>query len=193
MKNRVKMQILAALVLLGAGWWLTACKSAPQLTKDQALTMIQANYAQSQATTFDILVDDRGMQQGVAAKFWAGIKRYPNGYWGDFKLTPDGAKVLKLVSGGDTIKWRPEGPNDPRYAIAIEPLSAVKLEARTDSLGDPQTLGDSRTVAFTEDVNLSALPDALQNIAHNPGNKLTTSRLATFTLDNGAWALKSIN
>lgn len=193
MKNRVKMQVLAALVLLGAGWWLAACKSAPQLTKDQALTMIQANYAQAQATPFDILVDDRGMQQGVAAKYWVGMKRYPNGYWADFKITPDGAKLLKLVSGGDVIQWRPNSPSDPRYAVAIEPLTAVHFGARADSLGDIQDLGDNKTVGFIEDVNLSPLPDALQNIAHNPGNKLSTQRLATFTLTNGAWTLKSVN
>jgi len=192
-KNRVKMQILGALVLVSAGFWLTACKSAPPLTKEQALAMIQAKYAQGPGTPFDVSVDDRGMQQGVAAKYWVGVKRYPNGYWADFKLTPDGAKAMKLTTSGDTIQWRPDGPNDPRYAVVVESIAPSHLEARADSVGDVQSLGDDKTVAFVEDVNLSALPDALQNIAHNPGNKLSTQRLATFALVNGAWTLQSIN
>jgi len=36
------------------------------------------------------------------------------------------------------------------------------------------------------------LPDALKTMAHNPGNTLSTQRMATFTLVNGAWSLKSI-
>jgi hypothetical protein len=32
----------------------------------------------------------------------------------------------------------------------------------------------------------------LQAIAQNPGNKLSTQRVATFTLANGAWILQSI-
>jgi hypothetical protein len=36
------------------------------------------------------------------------------------------------------------------------------------------------------------MPDALQGIAHNPGNKLSTKRHADFVLDNGVWTLKGI-
>jgi hypothetical protein len=43
-----------------------------------------------------------------------------------------------------------------------------------------------------EDVNLDSLPGPLQNIAQNPGNKLSSQRQATFVLNNGAWTLKSI-
>jgi hypothetical protein len=32
----------------------------------------------------------------------------------------------------------------------------------------------------------------LQNIAHDPMNKLSTQRVATFVLTNGAWTLQSI-
>jgi hypothetical protein len=93
-KNAVKIQTFAALVLLGAGGFLAGCKSAPDLTQDQAKTMIQANYDQSAGTPFNIAVDDTGMQKGVHAKYWSGVKSYPNGYWGDFKLSPDGVKLI---------------------------------------------------------------------------------------------------
>jgi hypothetical protein len=189
-KNAVKMQALAAWVLLGAGF-LAGCKSAPVLTSDQAKTMIQAKYDADPGSPFNITVDDRGMQQGVHAKYWLGTKRYPNGYWGDFKLTPDGMKVVKLPDGGDTIQWRPDSPNDPRYAVTVVPLMASKLKAR--NVGDVQDVGDTRTVSFMEDVDLSGMPPSLQAIAENPGNKLSAQRHATFVLDNGAWTLKSID
>jgi hypothetical protein len=189
-KNAVKMQTLAALVLLGAGGFLAGCKSAPDLTQDQAKTMIQAKYDKDQGTVFNIAVNDRGMQQGVTANYWLGVKRYPNGYWGDFKLTPAGVKVVKLQSGGDTIQWRPDGPNDPNYTVIVVPLALSKLKTR--SLDDVQTIADTRTVTYMEDVDLSNLPAPLQGLANNPANKLSTKRMATFTLANGAWTLQSI-
>jgi len=189
-KNAVKIQTLAALVLLSAGGFLAGCKSAPELTQDQATTMIQAKYDKDPGTVFNIAVNDRGMQQGVHANYWLGTKRYPNGYWGDFKLTPDGVKVLKLQSGGDTIQWRPDGPSDPTYTIIVIPLVTSKL--KTHGIGDVQTIADTRTVTYMEDVDLSNLPAGLQAIAQNPGNKLSTQRVATFALANGAWTLQSI-
>ena len=190
MKNAVKIQTLAALVLLGAGGFLAGCKSVPELTQDQAKTMIQAKYDKDPGTVFNIAVDDVGMQKGVHANYWLGVKRYPNGYWGDFKLTPDGVKVVKLPSGGDTILWHPDTPKDPRYSIIVIPLVTSKLKVR--SPGDVQMLADNRTVTFMEDVDLSSLPAPLQGIAQNPFNKLSTQRVATFTLVDGAWTLKSI-
>ena len=194
MKNAVKVQALAALVLLGVGGFLAGCKSAPELTKDQATAMIQAKYDKDPGTVFNIAVNDTGMQQGVHANYWLGIKRYPNGYWADFKLTPEGAKVVKLPAGGDTIQWRPDGPTtDPRYSsytIIVVPLVTTKL--KTHSIDDVQTIADSRTVTYMEDVDLSNLPAPLQDIAQNAGNKLSTKRMATFALANGAWTLQSI-
>lgn len=189
-KNAVKLQALGALVLLCAGIGMAGCKSAPDLTKDQALALIQAKYDQTPAAPFNIAVDDRGMQLGVHANYWLGTKRYPNGYWADFKLTPEGAKVVKLPGGGDVIQWRPSGPSDPVYSIIVVPLVSSGLKAR--NLGDIQNLGENKTVSFMEDVDLSKLPDALANIAHEPGNKLSSKRQATFTVVNGAWTLKSI-
>jgi hypothetical protein len=189
-KNAVKIQTLAALVLLGAGGFLAGCKSAPDLTQDQATTMIQARYDKDPGTVFNIAVNDRGMQQGVSANYWLGVKRYPNGYWGDFKLTPAGMKVLKLESGGDTIQWRPDGPNDPNYTIIVVPLVPSKLKMRNP--GDVQTIADTRTVTYMEDADLSNLPAPMQALADNPANKLSMKRMATFTLANGAWTLQSI-
>jgi hypothetical protein len=189
-KKAVAMQALGALLFLGAGLGMAGCKSAPELTQAQAQSMIQAKYDQSSGITFNITVDDRGMQQGVAAKYWVGNRRYPNGYWGDFTLTPDGKKVVKLSSGGDVIQWRPDGPSDPRYAVVVVPLAVSHLKAR--SPGDVETVADTRTLSYIEEVDLTGMPDPLQNIAHNPGNKLTTQRLATFVLNNGAWTLQSI-
>jgi hypothetical protein len=191
-RSAVKVQALAISILSSiAGLWLSACKSAPELTQAQAQAMIQAKYDQDPGFAYNISVDDRGMQQGVSAKYWAGIRRYPNGYWGDFKLTDDGKKVLKLPNGGDTIQWRPDGPNDPRYIVVVVPLALSHLKAR--NLGEIENLGDSRTVPYLEDVNLAGMPDALQNIAHNAVNKLVTERHATFVLTDGAWTLKSVD
>ncbi len=189
-KNAARIQALAALVFLGVGGFLAGCKSAPELTQDQAKAMIQAKYDKDPGTVFNIAVDDIGMQKGVHANLWVGVKRYPNGYWGDFKLTPEGVKVVKLPSGGDTIQWHPDTPKDPRYSVVVVPLATSKFKAR--SLGDVQTLGDNRTVAYMEDVDLGSLPASLQDIVQNPFNKLSTQRVATFTLANGAWTLQSI-
>jgi hypothetical protein len=182
---------LGALMMLSAGYFLAGCKSAPDLTADQAKTMIQAKYDADPGAPFDIAVDDRGMQQGATAKYWAGVKRYPNGYWGDFKLTDDGKKVVKLPNGGDTIQWRPDSPTDPNYSIIVVPLLVSRFKAR--SVGDVQILGDTRTVTFMQEVDLSGLPTPLQNMAHNAINKLSSQHQATFVLTDGAWTLKSID
>jgi hypothetical protein len=189
-KNAVKIQTFAALVLLSASGFLAGCKSAPDLTQDQATAMIQAKYDKDPCTVFNIAVNDSGMQQGVHANYWLGVKRYPNGYWGDFKLTAAGMKVVKLPSGGDTIQWRPEGPNDSNYTIIVVPLVPSKLKMRNP--GDVQSIADTRTVTYMEDVDLSNLPAPLQGLANNPANKLSTKRMATFTLANGAWTLQSV-
>ena len=189
-RNAARLQALAALVLLAAGWSLAGCKSAPDLTSEQARTLIQAKYDQDPGSTYNISVDDRGMQLGVHANYWLGQRRYPNGYWGDFKLTDDGKKVVKLQNGGDTIQWRPDGPSDPHYSVVVVPLALSHLKAR--NVGEVESLGDTKTVNYMEDVDLTGMPDALQNIAHNAVNKLSTQRQATFVLTDGAWALKSI-
>lgn len=190
MKIAVKMQALVALALLGTGLVVAGCKSAPELTKQQAQSLIQAKYDATPGAPIDINVNDRGMQQGVTAGYWLGVKRYPNGYWADLKVTPAGLKAFKLLSGKDIIEWRPLSPQDPRYAIAVTSLTDAKMKA--DNLGDIQDDGSNKTVSFSELMDLSALPAPLAEIAHNPGNRLSTKRVATFVLNNGTWALQSI-
>jgi len=172
------------------GILLAGCKSAPELSQAQALTLIQASYDQAAPVNTDIVVNDLGMREGISAKYWEGVKKYPNGYWADFKLTDAGKKLLKLPGGGDTIQWRPEGPNDPKYAVAMTTVAANHLKAR--NIEDIQDNGTVKTVAFIADVNLSGLPAPLQGLAHNPGNTLAIRRHADFILDNGVWKLQSI-
>lgn len=190
MKNAGKLQTWGTLALLGAGLLWTGCKSAPPLAQADALTIIQAKYDQSPPVNSAIVVNDLGMREGVTAKYWQGAKKYPNGYWADFKLTPDGQKLVKLASGGDTIEWRPDSPDDPHYSITVTTVAANHLKARDAQ--NVEDVGDTKTVEYTEDVNLTGLPDPLQGIAHNPGNRLSVTRTATFTLDGGAWKLGSI-
>jgi len=190
-KKAGKLLVLAGLGVLAAGLVLAGCKSGPELTQQQALALIQAKYDAQPATPISINVNDMGMSEGLTAKYWVGLKKYPNGYWGDFKLTPEGQKVLRLAGGGDTIQWRPEQPKDPHYAIAVNTVATNHLKAR--DIGDIQDQpGGAKLAEFTEDVVLTGVPDALQGIAHNPGNHLSTKRTATFVLVNGAWTVQSI-
>lgn len=195
MKNAAKLKIvrfpvMLVLVSLGVGLLIAGCKSAPDLSQAQALTMIQAKYDQTPAAPVSITVNDTGMGQGETAKYWLETRRYPNGYWADFTITPDGKKVLKLASGGDVIQWRPDNPTDPNFVIVVQTVATNHLKAR--DVGEIQSVGDTRIASFTEDVNLDGIPQPLADIAHNPGNKLSALRQATFVLTNGAWSLQSI-
>ena len=125
--------------------------------------MIQAKYDQTPPAGFDITLENQGMAQGALAKYWLETKRYPNGYWADFTLTPDGKKAVKLLKGGDIIEWRPDSPADPHFAVVVESLAPTHLKAT--NLGDVQTVGDTRVVQYTEAVDLSSLPQPLQGVA----------------------------
>jgi len=190
-KNVRKIRVLGVLAFAGAGLLLAGCKSAPPLSQADALAMIQAKYDQTPAAGADITVMDLGMRQGVLAGYWVGTKRYPNGYWADFKLTPDGMKVLKLATGGDTVQWRPETPADKTFSVVVTTVAANHLKAR-DVNQIQDGVGGGKTASYTEDVNLDGVPAPLQNIAHNPGNQLSRQREADFVLENGAWKLQSI-
>ena len=191
MKNVAKMNVLMSLAILGAGMVLAGCKSAPELTQAQALSMIQAKYDATPAVGANIIVNNDGMVQGATAKYWNRTTIYPNKYWADFTLTPEGKKVVKQVSGGDVIKWRPESPTDKKYSIVMVTVAANHLKAR--DIKDIQDVGQTKTVTFTEGVDLTGVPDLLVGIAHNPGNQLSTTRTADFVVDGGAWKLQSIN
>lgn len=183
-------------VLLGAGLVMGGCKSAPELSKDQALKMVQDKYDQTAPVGVNILVDDAGMRQGATAgKLWDRTKVYPNKLWADFKLTADGKKAVVLPGGGDTIEWRPASLDDKNYTIVVTTLAANHLKAK--DMGDLQDemlpgADTAKAGKFTESVNLTGVPQVLQDIAHTPGNKLSTKKQANFALANGEWTLKSI-
>jgi hypothetical protein len=191
----LQMKVLGAVALLVAGTALTGCKSAPELTESQALSLIQAKYDQSPPVSITLLVDDLGMRQGATGKLWDRTKMYPNKIWADFKLTPDGKKAVTLPSGGDVIEWRPSDQNDKDYTIRITTAAVGKLKAYgLQGLSDEMIEGAGTVKGgdYNEVVDTSGLPEALQQIARNPGNRLVTRRHADFSLDNGTWTLHGI-
>ncbi len=153
--------------------------------------MIQAKYDQAPPASIDITVANAGMVQGALDGYWVRTKRYPNGYWADFTLTPEGKKVLKLAGGGDVIQWRPESPEDKEFSVIVTTL--VKNHMKVSNVG-PVTnqAGGGKSVQFSEDENLTGMPAPLQNLAHEPGNQLSRLREADFSLVNGVWKLQSI-
>jgi len=195
-RKMLRMRTLVAVALLGAGLVVAGCKSVPDLTSAQALALVQAKYDQTPATGVDILVDDLGMRQGITGKLWERKTIYPNKYWADFKLTDEGKKVVKLPNGGDTIEWRPSGLDDKNYTYRITTVAANHLKAH--DMSDPQDemlpgADTAKGAKYTEGVNLTGVPDILQQIAHNPGNILSTKRQADFVYQNGAWKLQGIS
>ncbi len=186
---------LGVLFLGCSGLMVAGCKSAPELTKDQALALVQAKYDQTAPVGTSILVDDAGMRAGATAKLWDRTKVYPNKLWADFKLTPDGKKAVTLPGGGDVIEWRPANLDDKNYTIVLITVAANHLRAHDmGDLQDEMMAGSdtSKEGKYTEGVNLNGVPPVLQDIAHNPGNKLSTKKQADFALTNGTWTLKSI-
>jgi hypothetical protein len=186
---------LGVLLLGCSGLVVAGCKSAPDLTPTQALALVQAKYDQTAPVPTTILVNDAGMRAGITAKLWDRTKVYPNKLWADFKLTPDGKKAVVLPGGGDTIEWRPENLDDKDYTIVVMTVAANHLRAHDmGDLQDEMMAGadTAKSGKYTEGVNLAGVPQTLQDIAHNPGNKLSTKKQADFSLTNGAWTLKSI-
>src|SRR6516165_1861849 len=190
----LNLKCLGVLVVLGPGLVVAGCKSAPDLTSKQALSMVQAKYDQTPPVTVNILVDDAGMRQGVTGKLWERTKVYPNKLWADFKLTPDGKKAVALPGGGDLIEWRPANLDDKNYTVIV--MTVAANHPRAHDMGDLQDemLGadTAKEGKFVEGVNLAGVPQTLQDIAHHPGNKLSDRKQADFSLVNGAWTLKSI-
>lgn len=192
MRNAVILKVFATAAVLTIGLLVNGCKTAPDLTAANAQTLIQAKYDQDPAVGAAINVNDLGMQQGHTAKYWDRTKVYPNKYWADFTLTADGKKALKAPGGGDVIQWRPDSADDKNFSVVVTSVAANHLKAH--GVQDPQDeVGGTKSAVFTEAVSLDGVPPVLQDIAHNPGNKLSTKRTATFTLDGGAWKLSSIN
>ena len=93
---------------------------------------------------------------------------------------------------GDTIQWRPESPDDKNFSVVVTTVAKNHLKAH--DVKDPQDeVGGTKSAVFNEAVDLTGVPPALQDMAHNPGNRLSTKRTATFAVDGGAWKLQSIN
>jgi hypothetical protein len=153
--------------------------------------MIQAKYDQTPAVGANITVTDQGMIQGATAKYWERVTVYPNRFWADFKLTPDGKKELKLSDASDTIKWRPESADDKQYSIVVTTIAANHLKAH-DAKEPQDEVGGTKSVVYTEGVDLTGVPGPLQDIAHNPGNQLSSKHTATFAVVDGAWKLQAI-
>ena len=196
MRNLFPVKVLGAAALFGVGLFGVGCKSAPELTQAQAQQMIQADYDHSDPAGVTVVVNDQGMGQGALGKLWDRTTIYPNKYWADFKLTDAGKKAVKLANGGDKIEWRPNSLDDKSYSITMTTVAANHLKAH--DVSDPQDemlpgADTAKGVGFTESVDLTGVPDVLQQIAHNPGNRLSVKRHADFVLTNGTWTLKGVN
>jgi hypothetical protein len=191
----VHWKVAGTIALFGAGLIVAGCKSAPELTQSQALALVQADYDHSQPQGVSIVVDDLGMRQGATAKYWDRTKMYPNHYWADFKLSPEGKKLVQLANGGDTIEWRPDSADDTHFLVRMVTVQANHLKARNmGDITDEMVTGvdTAKGADYTEGVDLTGVPDALQQIAHNPGNQLSAKRHVDFALVNGAWTVHSI-
>jgi hypothetical protein len=190
-KNAMKLKALGVAAFLGAGLLLSGCKSAPDLTQSNALALIQAKYDATPATGATIMVNNQGMLDGITAKYWTRTTIYPNRVWADFTLTPEGKKVLTVHGGGDVIQWRPQTGSDTHYSVAVVTVAANHLKAH-DVVNLQDEAGGAKGADFTESVDLTGVPDALQGIAHNTGNQLSSKRHAEFALAGGAWTLQSV-
>jgi hypothetical protein len=189
------MLVLGMLGFLSAGLLLSGCKSAPELTQANALALIQAKYDQTPAAGVAIAVDVQGLKDGIQAKYFDKTTVYANRIWGDFKLTADGKKVLKLADGGDVLKWRPDKDPDPNYAVVV--TSIATTHPKVQEVQEPQDevlpgVSTAKGADFNEVVNLDGLPAPLARIAQNAVNKLVTKRHADFAFENGAWKLHSV-
>jgi hypothetical protein len=74
-------------------------------------------------------------------------------------------------------------------------VAANHLKARDIKEIQDETLAGvdiAKGASFTEAVDFTGVPEPLQDIAHNPGNKLSSTRQADFSLEGGVWKLHSI-
>lgn len=194
MKKPIIFNVLGVLVV-GAALVVNGCKSAPELTKANAQTLIQAEYDNRPAEPLTIAVNDMGLKQGISSKLWTLTKVYPNMRWADYTLTDDGKKAFKLQSGGNVIEWRPaQGNND--FHFFIQTIKANHMKAK--DVGDPEDdvvagVDKAKGTSFNEVMNFDGIPDSVQTLAKNAINKISTRRRAEFELASGAWKLHSIN
>jgi len=188
-------RVLGATVLLASGLFAAGCKSGPPLTVQQAQALIQAKYDQAAPTPISINVNDPGMLQGIDAKYWTRTRVYPNRFWADFTLTPEGKKLVTISGGGDVIQWRPMRQNDANYSVNLNTVATSRLKAvGVHNLQDESVPGSGKGkgVDYDEVVDFTGIPSALSSIGHNPGNQISVQRHADFALVNGQWTLHSI-
>ncbi len=189
----LRLAAFAALVLI-VSLGTTGCK--PDLSNDQALALIQADYDHRAPAPMVLNLDQSGLQDGLTAKYWELSKIYPNNkLWADYKLTDAGKKLVKLEGGKDVIEWRQDPQGTFQYEITT--IAPLKLKAReVKEIRDeivPGVKGPGKVVVFMETKDLTALPDALQAIArNNPKNKIANKRQADMALENGAWVFHAI-
>jgi hypothetical protein len=180
--------------LAGAGLVMDGCKSAPVLTKDNAQALIQTHYDSEATSGVTITVDKLGLQQGLSAGYWKLTKIYPKQEgWADYTLTPEGKKVLKLDAGGDVIEWRPGADGEFHFLIVTTAANTM----RAKEVEDPQDevlagVSTAKSVTYTESVNMTGVPQPLQDMAHNPGNKLSSRRQADMSYEGGSWKVHGI-
>jgi hypothetical protein len=189
------MLVLGMMGFLGVGMLLSGCKSAPELTKANALALIQAKYDQTPAAGTPIAVDVQGLKDGVTAKYWEKATVYANRIWGDFTLSAEGKKLITLSDGGNILKWRPDHDPEPSYAVVVTTVATSHLKAQNVQDAQDEVLPGVDTAKgadFSEAQNLDGVPAPLVKIAHNAINKLTNKRHADFAFVNGAWTLHSI-
>lgn len=195
MRNALNFKIFGAVALLSAGLLVAGCKSAPDLTQTQALALIQAKYDQSPPAGVIVTVDKLGMKMGITDGYWKLTRVYPNKFWADYTLTDEGKKALTPQGGGDIIQWRPLTADDDNYSVLVTTVVQNHLRARDLRDLHDETLPGVETAkgaTFSESVDLTGVPGPLQDIAHNPGNRLSTKRTADFELAGGAWKLHAI-
>lgn len=194
MKNTFRVCVLGVIAAGCAGLCLTGCNSGPDLTKDNAAAVIQSHYDSQAPTGITITVDKMGLQQGLTAGYWKLTKIYPKQPgWADYTVTDAGKKVLKLAGGGDVIEWRPGGDGEFHFLITTLAGTTMRAKDVTDPQGE--ILPDVKTaksVKYTESVNMTGVPQPLQDIAHNPGNKLSSKKQADLAYENGAWKVHGI-
>ena len=174
---------------------LAGCKSAPELSDSQALSLIQAKCNQTPPAAVTLVVDDLGMRQGATGKLWDRTRIYPNKFWADFKLTDEGKKTVKLANGGDVIEWRPASAQDTNYSITMTIMPVSHSQAHDIQNLQDETIDGvaaAKGADFAEVVDLTGLPDPIQQIGGNPGNRLSARRHADFSVENGTWTLRGI-
>lgn len=194
MKKLFQVCALGSLAVAGAALLVSGCKSSPELSKDTAKSVIQAYYDHQPPAGITITVDDTGLRQGITAGYWKLTKVYPNNRWADYTLTDDGKKALKLASGGDVIQWRPDQPGSA-FTVLIVTTAANSLKAK--DIQDPQDetlpgVNNAKSVDFTEAVDFTGVPQPLQDIAHNPGNHLSSHRHADLSYDGMNWTVHGV-